>query len=225
MHPMRALFLIPRNPAPRLKSKKWWVKHLGPSWSCSAGSVRGGVRCVLSLPFTHARVSPGPKSSSPSSRAACWRATASGRAPSSSSNTPSSETFPTNGRSASSWRTTSTAPRRGGGRGVRLVPAEPPPPLLGPFAWSGACVSPDETEYEYSGSEEEDEERDVGEPRWVYCRFCVVLPRPELNRTRVGPTGARVPLTLLWLAVLQLHHQHPWRVHAKEGLPAPPAGQ
>lgn len=25
MHPMRALFLIPRNPAPRLKSKKWWV--------------------------------------------------------------------------------------------------------------------------------------------------------------------------------------------------------
>lgn len=23
MHPMRALFLIPRNPAPRLKSKKW----------------------------------------------------------------------------------------------------------------------------------------------------------------------------------------------------------
>lgn len=25
MHPMRALFLIPRNPPPRLKSKKWWV--------------------------------------------------------------------------------------------------------------------------------------------------------------------------------------------------------
>lgn len=24
MHPMRALFLIPRNPPPRLKSKKWW---------------------------------------------------------------------------------------------------------------------------------------------------------------------------------------------------------
>lgn len=23
MHPMRALFLIPRNPPPRLKSKKW----------------------------------------------------------------------------------------------------------------------------------------------------------------------------------------------------------
>lgn len=26
MHPMRALFLIPRNPPPRLKSKKWWAK-------------------------------------------------------------------------------------------------------------------------------------------------------------------------------------------------------
>ena len=26
MHPMRALFLIPRNPAPRLKSKKWSKK-------------------------------------------------------------------------------------------------------------------------------------------------------------------------------------------------------
>lgn len=25
MHPMRALFLIPRNPPPRLKSKKWYV--------------------------------------------------------------------------------------------------------------------------------------------------------------------------------------------------------
>ena len=25
MHPMRALFLIPRNPPPRLKSKTWWV--------------------------------------------------------------------------------------------------------------------------------------------------------------------------------------------------------
>ncbi|PIO36485.1 hypothetical protein AB205_0208310, partial [Aquarana catesbeiana] len=27
MHPMRALFLIPRNPAPRLKSKKWAHSH------------------------------------------------------------------------------------------------------------------------------------------------------------------------------------------------------
>ena len=35
---------------------------------------------------------------------------------------------------------------------------------------SGFCYysnPPDETEYEYSGSEEEDEERDVGEPRSV----------------------------------------------------------
>jgi len=28
MHPMRALFLIPRNPPPRLKSKKWWFVML-----------------------------------------------------------------------------------------------------------------------------------------------------------------------------------------------------
>lgn len=28
MHPMRALFLIPRNPPPRLKSKKLWAKFL-----------------------------------------------------------------------------------------------------------------------------------------------------------------------------------------------------
>jgi len=24
LHPMRALFLIPRNPPPRLRTKKWW---------------------------------------------------------------------------------------------------------------------------------------------------------------------------------------------------------
>lgn len=28
MHPMRALFLIPRNPSPKLKTKKWWAVHL-----------------------------------------------------------------------------------------------------------------------------------------------------------------------------------------------------
>lgn len=29
LHPMRALFLIPRNPPPRLKSKKWAKKFHG----------------------------------------------------------------------------------------------------------------------------------------------------------------------------------------------------
>lgn len=29
MHPMRALFLIPRNPPPKLKSKKWYVLPVG----------------------------------------------------------------------------------------------------------------------------------------------------------------------------------------------------
>ncbi|KAL0185395.1 hypothetical protein M9458_021092, partial [Cirrhinus mrigala] len=32
MHPMRALFLIPRNPPPRLKSKKWSVPSSGLLW-------------------------------------------------------------------------------------------------------------------------------------------------------------------------------------------------
>ncbi|XP_014874268.1 mitogen-activated protein kinase kinase kinase kinase 4-like isoform X2 [Poecilia latipinna] len=34
MHPMRALFLIPRNPAPRLKSKKWSKRFLSFIDSC-----------------------------------------------------------------------------------------------------------------------------------------------------------------------------------------------
>ncbi|XP_010167065.1 traf2 and NCK-interacting protein kinase-like, partial [Antrostomus carolinensis] len=34
MHPMRALFLIPRNPAPRLKSKKWSKKFQSFIESC-----------------------------------------------------------------------------------------------------------------------------------------------------------------------------------------------
>lgn len=34
MHPMRALFLIPRNPAPRLKSKKWWEMN----WTTTTAS-------------------------------------------------------------------------------------------------------------------------------------------------------------------------------------------
>lgn len=42
MHPMRALFLIPRNPAPRLKSKKWWV---------SFSVFRDCRKCFWSNPF------------------------------------------------------------------------------------------------------------------------------------------------------------------------------
>lgn len=38
MHPMRALFLIPRNPAPRLKSKKWWVCS-SVFWRRSEGEI------------------------------------------------------------------------------------------------------------------------------------------------------------------------------------------
>ncbi|XP_006810980.2 mitogen-activated protein kinase kinase kinase kinase 4-like, partial [Neolamprologus brichardi] len=34
MHPMRALFLIPRNPPPRLKSKKWSKKFFSFIESC-----------------------------------------------------------------------------------------------------------------------------------------------------------------------------------------------
>lgn len=53
MHPMRALFLIPRNPAPRLKSKKWWVSFSilngsksipGATCFCSPGAL--GIWCL-----------------------------------------------------------------------------------------------------------------------------------------------------------------------------------
>jgi misshapen/NIK-related kinase len=36
LHPMRALFLIPRNPPPRLKSKKWAKKFHG---ECSVNNM------------------------------------------------------------------------------------------------------------------------------------------------------------------------------------------
>ncbi|KAI3355511.1 hypothetical protein L3Q82_018353 [Scortum barcoo] len=84
MHPMRALFLIPRNPAPRLKSKKWSKKFQSFIESClvKSHSQRPSTEQLLKHPVHQG----------PPQRAA------------------------------------------------------------------------DETEYEYSGSEEEDEERDIGEP-------------------------------------------------------------
>lgn len=39
--------------------------------------------------------------------------------------------------------------------------------------------TPDETEYEYSGSEEEDEERDMGEPRLVFLTNAPGLFSPQ----------------------------------------------
>jgi misshapen/NIK-related kinase len=39
LHPMRALFLIPRNPPPRLKSKKWAKKFQGKCFSMEFGII------------------------------------------------------------------------------------------------------------------------------------------------------------------------------------------
>ncbi|XP_077480766.1 TRAF2 and NCK-interacting protein kinase-like isoform X2 [Stigmatopora argus] len=53
MHPMRALFLIPRNPAPRLKSKKWSKKFQSFIESCLVKShgQRPGTEQLLKHPF------------------------------------------------------------------------------------------------------------------------------------------------------------------------------
>ncbi|XP_068607624.1 TRAF2 and NCK-interacting protein kinase-like isoform X3 [Brachionichthys hirsutus] len=53
MHPMRALFLIPRNPAPRLKSKKWSKKFQSFIESCLVKShgQRQSTEQLLKHPF------------------------------------------------------------------------------------------------------------------------------------------------------------------------------
>ncbi|KAL1022232.1 hypothetical protein UPYG_G00024010 [Umbra pygmaea] len=53
MHPMRALFLIPRNPAPRLKSKKWSKKFQSFMESClvKSHSQRPTTEQLLKHPF------------------------------------------------------------------------------------------------------------------------------------------------------------------------------
>ncbi|KAK9527449.1 hypothetical protein VZT92_014009 [Zoarces viviparus] len=103
MHPMRALFLIPRNPAPRLKSKKWSKKFQSFIDSCllKSHSQRPSTEQLLKHPFIR---------DLPNERQV---------------------------RIQLKDHIDRTKKRRG---------------------------ERDETEYEYSGSEEEDEERDAGEP-------------------------------------------------------------
>ncbi|XP_057715986.1 TRAF2 and NCK interacting kinase a isoform X8 [Corythoichthys intestinalis] len=103
MHPMRALFLIPRNPAPRLKSKKWSKKFQLFIESCLVKShgQRPSTEQLLKHPFIR---------DLPNERQV---------------------------RIQLKDHIDRTKKKRG---------------------------ERDDTEYEYSGSEEEDEERDTGEP-------------------------------------------------------------
>ncbi|KAM4542471.1 TRAF2 and NCK interacting kinase a isoform 7-T7 [Odontesthes bonariensis] len=103
MHPMRALFLIPRNPAPRLKSKKWSKKFQSFIESClvKSHSQRPSTEQLLKHPFIREL---------PNERQI---------------------------RIQLKDHIDRTKKKRG---------------------------ERDETEYEYSGSEEEDEGRDMGEP-------------------------------------------------------------
>ncbi|XP_068603961.1 TRAF2 and NCK-interacting protein kinase-like [Brachionichthys hirsutus] len=102
MHPMRALFLIPRNPAPRLKSKKWSKKFQSFIESCLVKShgQRPSTEQLLKHPLIR--------------------------------DLPNERQI----RIQLKDHIDRTKKRRG---------------------------ERDETEYEYSGSEEEDEERDIGE--------------------------------------------------------------
>lgn len=50
MHPMRALFLIPRNPPPKLKSKKWYVLPVGSEEATRDDGGRGGTGNPVSCP-------------------------------------------------------------------------------------------------------------------------------------------------------------------------------
>lgn len=62
MHPMRALFLIPRNPPPKLKSKKWYVFPVGQREVSAGGgaarnpSIHLGLRLGLDAPAFLPRV-------------------------------------------------------------------------------------------------------------------------------------------------------------------------
>jgi misshapen/NIK-related kinase len=49
LHPMRALFLIPRNPPPRLKSKKWAKKFHGKCCSITEREIAVFVSFVLTV--------------------------------------------------------------------------------------------------------------------------------------------------------------------------------
>uniref|UniRef100_M4A3V2 non-specific serine/threonine protein kinase n=1 Tax=Xiphophorus maculatus TaxID=8083 RepID=M4A3V2_XIPMA len=51
MHPMRALFLIPRNPAPRLKSKKWKFQSFIENTLVKSHSHRPSTEHLLLHPF------------------------------------------------------------------------------------------------------------------------------------------------------------------------------
>jgi len=56
MHPMRALFLIPRNPPPRLKSKKWSKKFhrfIYPSYLVTAMRNNQSLEDRLMIDYYH----------------------------------------------------------------------------------------------------------------------------------------------------------------------------